>query len=307
MNPPHSAARLSANPLAGYPGGWTLLSEGGTGFVRHDWQEAFANSGLRTIHDFLTVTGDALSKPGLGRRYRARLLVAKDNRPDSVFLKRFGPESWIDRLKGLWRNPGELPAEREVRISEALVAAQLPVPRVLAWGVGSGRAHHQTNFVVLEAVPGQPAHHWLSGVGKGIGAWQRKIKFAEAVALLAARFHGQGWRHRDLYLCHVFIDQTTNALHLIDLQRVFRPCCAARRWMVKDLAQLNFSAPREDITAAMRMRFIKHYFGTGRLTSTHKQLVRQILRKTGRISRHDARRAERFPEGVARLPSEHPA
>lgn len=286
---------------------WLLLSGGGTGFVRHDWWNAFANSGLRTVSEFLTVSGDALSKPGLARRYRARLLLAKDGEPQTAYLKRFGPERLAHRISGWLTRHGELPAEREARISEALAAEGIAVARVLAWGVGEADKPGQMNFVVLEAVPGEPAHHWLAQARHAADAWRRKRQCVENLATFAAQFHRLGWRHRDFYLCHIFVAERQASLHLIDLQRVFRPCWRAGRWLIKDLAQLNYSALAEDVSRTQRLRFIKRYFATHRLTRAQKEIVRQILRKTALISRHDARRAERTRAHVPRLTSEHQA
>lgn len=286
---------------------WLLLSGGGTGFVRHDWWDAFANSGLRTVSEFLTVSGDALSKPGLGRRYRARLLLAKNSEPRTVYLKRFGPDSWMHRIGGWLKRHGELPAEREARISEALAADGIVVARVLAWGVGEADQPGQMNFVVLETVPGEPAHHWLTQATHATDAWRRKRQCVENLATFAAQFHRLGWRHRDFYLCHIFVADPQARLHLIDLQRVFRPCWRAGRWLIKDLAQLNYSALVEDVSRTMRLRFIKGYFATDRLTRAQKEIVRQILRKTALISRHDARRLERARAHLPKLTSEHQA
>ena len=286
---------------------WIVLEGGGTGFVRHDWLDAFGNSGLRTVSDFLSISGDPLSKPGLGRRYRARLLLSKDGRPEVVYLKRFGPDRWAQRAASWLRRGGELPAEREARLSEALASDGIAVGRVLAWGVGQVEGGGHMNFVILAAVPGVPAHHWLAQAKHGADAWRRQRHASENLARFAAQFHRLGWRHRDFYLCHIFILEEQTSLHLIDLQRVFRPWCCAGRWLIKDLAQLNYSAVGEDVSRTLRLRFIKRYFSTPRLTRAQKGIVRQILQKTARIARHDARRAARYGASAPSLSSEHQA
>lgn len=64
------------------------------------------------------------------------------------------------------------------------------------------------------------------------------IKIAEYVA----RMHGTGLAHQDFYLVHLFIKPDENdAVYLIDLQRVIIQKHLARRWIIKDLAQIHFS------------------------------------------------------------------
>jgi hypothetical protein len=124
-------------------------------------------------------------------------------------------------------------------------------------------------------------------------------------AALAREFHGAGFTHRDLYLCHLLVrpdDGADPALHLIDLARVqYHRRGAGRRRIVKDLAALLFSSepsPATDIrskvfTRADRMRFACEYFGARPLTGGRKDLVRSVIRKAAAIAGHERRRRAR--------------
>lgn len=104
----------------------------------------------------------------------------------------------------------------------------------------------------------------------------------EAVAEVARRFHAVGLNHRDFYACHFFIREPRREhfdVHLIDLQRVERRRRFRRRWVVKDLAQLAYSAPRERITATRRLAFMRRYLGVRRLRPADKRLIRQVVAK----------------------------
>ena len=73
---------------------------------------------------------------------------------------------------------------------------------------------------------------------------------------VARRFHAAGYNHRDLYCCHFFVKEPEPGrfeIRLIDLQRVQRRRRFRRRWIVKDLAQLAYSAPR--IGSSVRTRW----------------------------------------------------
>ena len=108
-------------------------------------------------------------------------------------------------------------------------------------------------------------------------------------------FHQTGFVHRDLYLSHIFVDTGDGrpTFRLIDLARVFRPRWFRRRWIVKELASLNFSTPPNSATATDRLRFLRVYLGRDRLEAADRRLIRRVVGKTGRIARHDARRHRR--------------
>jgi len=54
-----------------------------------------------------------------------------------------------------------------------------------------------------------------------------------------------------------------------------------RRWIVKDLAQLAYSAPRELVSCRHKLAFFKIYLGVAKLRLQDKRLLRSILRKQG--------------------------
>jgi heptose I phosphotransferase len=272
---------------------WVPLPAGtaaGEGFVRADFRADFEGSGPRRLDDYFTVAGEALTKPGLGTRYRARLHLHKEGRGLVVYLKRFGKEPYRDRLRrrfehGEWRTAGE----QEMWTAGQLNAEGIPAPAPLAWGWRDDAARTRHSFVVLSAAPGEPASRWIK-TPRGSAAEEsaRKHEFIRVVATLAREFHRRGWRHRDFYLCHLMVLEAAGSLKvtLIDLQRVFRPRWRPTRWQIKDLAQLNYSARSPYFSASMRMRFAHLYFGVDRLTSPQKRLIRQVLRKTRSIARH---------------------
>jgi hypothetical protein len=130
------------------------------------------------------------------------------------------------------------------------------------------------------------------------------------MADLARRMHAANLSHRDFYLCHIMVRPVEGdefVLHLIDLQRLTHHRRGiGRRWIVKDLAALLFSSwpgPATGIrlpvfTQTDRVRFARAYFGADRLTAAHKRLLRAVVRKAGRIRRHDARKRARTGGGT---------
>ncbi len=148
-----------------------------------------------------------------------------------------------------------------------------------------------------------------------------KRRLLAEIARTARKFHQAGFYHRDFYLCHFFVREIVPEpdvigspqgadekaapdtpqrlargtlpqwnIHLIDLQRVGYPGPGRvrRRWIIKDLAALNYSAPAGIITRTDKMRFMHIYTGRRRLDDQGRALVRDVLAKTARIARHDA-------------------
>jgi heptose I phosphotransferase len=103
---------------------------------------------------------------------------------------------------------------------------------------------------------------------------------------LARLLHKSGMCHQDFYLGHIFKDEG-DILYLIDLQRVLRRKKTSRRYIVKDLGQLNFSADcAGNLSRTDRMRFFLEYLDVKSLGSMEKKLARSVTSKSDRIARH---------------------
>ena len=122
-------------------------------------------------------------------------------------------------------------------------------------------------FAPLESSPTVARDHDLHGL-------------IRRLALTVRRFHSAGYNHRDLYCCHFFVKEPVPGqfdIRLIDLQRVQHRRWFRRRWLVKDLAQLAWSAPRDRIKCTHKMAFIRHYLGVRKLRPADKRLIREVL------------------------------
>ena len=112
--------------------------------------------------------------------------------------------------------------------------------------------------------------------------------------------HAAGLHHQDFYLTHLMVpldaicatplpaaDRSPAPdglrIQVLDLGRVRWQRRLSRRWIVKDLAQLDYSAPH--FAASERMRFLAAYLGR-RVETADRALIRRILRKSRAIARH---------------------
>jgi hypothetical protein len=100
--------------------------------------------------------------------------------------------------------------------------------------------------------------------------------------------HGHGLHHQDFYLNHLLCrgDLAGLDLRVIDLGRVRQHARLSHRWVVKDLAQLDFSARR--LSCRDRLRFLRLYLGRP-FRPADRRLVRQIVLKSWWIAAHTAK------------------
>ncbi len=115
-----------------------------------------------------------------------------------------------------------------------------------------------------------------------------KVELISRLAGLIQKMHACGFNHRDLYLCHILRDGRGN-LYIVDLHRVQRRAAVPERWLVKDIAALNYSAPADIISRTNRLRFLKTYLGTDRLTARDKRFALKVLKKTQKMVEHNKR------------------
>ncbi len=270
-----------------------------TGLTHRHLASLLRRHGLDTLQGVFNYTaGQSLTKPGLGRRQRLRLCLTDDQGHDVVlYLKRFGQGTWSQRLKGLLRFEWAPAGLREFANTLALAQADVAVPRPVAFGCEKSMLTEGRSYFISEELSHADALERLLPAEKQIQKrykmLQQRRTLSEATATLVRRLHQDARMfHRDLYLAHLFLgrDRSGNEqLSLIDLQRVFRPLLRRRRWRVKDLAQLYYSA-KPYCSRAEALRFLRCYFAVDRLNKSHHRLARSVAAKAARIQRRQERK-----------------
>ncbi|KKN06225.1 hypothetical protein LCGC14_1079460 [marine sediment metagenome] len=121
-------------------------------------------------------------------------------------------------------------------------------------------------------------------------SFRSKQNLIEKLAHIAGTMHREGMNHRDFYLCHFLLDksfaetndyQPTMPIYLIDLHRAQIRKRVPKRWQVKDLGSLYFSAYAVPLTQRDLFRFIKTYTGMSlrQALSEHKDLWQQVKQR----------------------------
>jgi heptose I phosphotransferase len=194
-----------------------------------------------------------------------------------VYAKRHTPSPWREYVKpllqGRWPTLGA-----RVEWDAILAFQQAGLPTMTPVAMGESRGNSWLLTAALE-----PSEK-LSEVYDRLPLPARGALLRE-VAGLARRMHDAGLHHQDFYLGHLLrLTAPSSPVHVIDLGRVQRHSrWTVRRWIVKDLAQLNFSAGKAG--PVERVRFLRAYLGRP-LRRADKSLARSILHKTARIRAH---------------------
>ncbi len=265
--------------------------------VNPKYEALLLRNGLDSLDALFAIPNDqTLGKPGLATwRERIRLTLDDGEKGVVAYLKRYN------------RPPRSV---RPVRYSDTCLARshagiewawaqrfkQCGVFCVEPMAVGEvfeGRKE-QRSAILLAKVPGRSLENWATEWAQANRPVDHQL--LKDIAMLVATMHESGFVHRDLYLSHIFFDPTTKnepRLHLIDLQRVFRPSVFRLRWIVKDLAALHYSTPESIISRADRLRWLRWYIERSKLGVGAKALAYRIIGKAQRMTAHDKHRLAR--------------
>ena len=187
-------------------------------------------------------------------RTRAGIFYLKVHREKGRTQRGAGPREWMNHLR--------------------MIRAGLPTPVPAAWGWGNGYSFFMSKDT--GGIPGDAAlRDWPS-----LPVAVRRKRIGE-LARTVVRMHRFGFFHRDLYLCHVMVDE--ERITLIDLQRLEEGPLFPGHRRIKDLAALLFSTLESPVTRTERLRFFRRYLGGGKLGPTGRRLLHRVERKAGRI------------------------
>ena len=272
-------------------------------FIDSDYKTAFSKSGLTSIEAVFSFdAAKNLTKSNLAR-FRSRLQFEIDSPqlPSSttVFMKRYDrPPVFVQVKNWLSHHNRRSNALREFEAANKLTAAGINTPKVVSYGEQWSIIFEERSFIITEKIPdAESLERKLPDCFNGPATTENlklRRNFIVQSAAFIRKFHETNYRHRDLYFSHIFYSDT-GEFYLIDLARVFGPLVLRRRFQIKDIAQLYYSAPGKHFSKTDRMRFYMAYTGQKRLTKKDKIFIRKVINKAERMARHDIRHGRVVP------------
>jgi len=254
--------------------------------INREWRGLFTANGLATFDSLMQHSGGTVAKNVLRERTTTRFeLTGADRRVQAFFIKRHGRPPWKEYVKPLLRLTTPILGARN-EWNAILRFHEMDIPTMIPVCLGESRG---TSFLVTKALEGfQKLSEWMDeqrpeSLHNGQAAKVRDV--IQRVAEIAKAMHGAGMHHQDFYLTHLLLplDESADGIHVIDLGRVRRRRPLSSRWIIKDLAQLNYSAPM--VSRSDRRRFLDIYLGRPAGRGDHR-LVKCIKRKSESIARH---------------------
>ena len=177
---------------------------------------------------------------------------------------------WGEIVKNLlqWKRP-VVSAQNEWRALSLLALAGVRTMTPVAFGCTGTNPARIRSFLITEELTNTTSledlcARWTSQPPP----FPLRKALSEEIAGMVRAMHAQGINHRDCYLCHFHLDTSNGPtptepsdlrLYVIDLHRAQIRRRTPRRWLIKDLSGLYFSALDVGLTRTDRLRFIRAY------------------------------------------------
>ena len=255
--------------------------------VRSDFVDCFRQFGLENMDDvFNFAQGKNLTKPNLAA-FRERIVFDTQNPKTTLFLKRYQNIPKLNQLKNwLTRRKRISTMACDHQPAENLRRLGIKTPQTIAFGEDWQGLFEKRSFIITEKIP--DSFSLKEKLPKN------RENFIENLAAFVRKFHNTGFRHRDLYLCHIFCNPQEQ-FTLIDLNRVFKPLFFSQKYLIKDLTQLYYSAPADSVAKTDRLRFFLAYLQKDKLSRQDKLLIKKIKSKARQMAKHDKKHNRTAP------------
>lgn len=268
--------------------------------IDSDYKEGFSELGLNSIDAIFSFnSGRNLAKKNLAR-YRTRLEFEIKSPVVTVFLKRYDKPPVLTQLRSWLAAHGRLScAAFSLKSAYELSTAGINTPKTLFYGEQWGTFFEKRSFIITEKISDAESLERKSPDFFDGPATVEKLKlrrnFIVQLASFIRKFHETDYRHRDLYLSHIFYSNSGD-FFLIDLARAFKPIIRRHRFRIKDLAQLYYSAPAKDFPKTDRLRFYFTYIGReNKLTGKDKTFIRKVINKVKWMAKHEIKYGREAP------------
>ncbi|NWK56824.1 lipopolysaccharide core heptose(I) kinase RfaP [Verrucomicrobiaceae bacterium N1E253] len=220
----------------------------------------------------------------------------------------------------IWKNLSQLKwpiitASNEWKAVALLERSGVETVKIVGKGVRGLNPAKVQSFVVMQALDERiELEDFFKEMG-GTGGPRRlalKRMLLRKVADSARRMHAAGMNHRDFYLCHFHIQNRDWShwrpgdevrLPLLDLHRAQIRSKVPRRWLVKDLGALLFSAVDCGFTDRDMAAFLKIYIGPNWKDQLRSNagLWRSVLIRAGKFYQRHRGKAMVLPGIFAHL------
>lgn len=248
-----------------------------------------SRAGMRAV---FAIRGEVYREPPGARRRTLRF----ERDGVGYFLKLHWGVGWREIFKNLaWLRQPVLGARNEWQAIERLEALGVETMRLMGFGEQGWNPARRRSFVITSELKDTVSlEDYCLNWHKRPPQPAIKRALIRRVAEMTARMHAHGMNHRDLYICHFLLQRPWDGLardlhlYLIDLHRVQMRNSVPRRWRIKDLAALYFSALHIGLSRRDLYRFIRWYTAepvAESLRGDRARLWREVEQRALRLER----------------------
>lgn len=207
------------------------------------------------------------------REQKNRRMIRTSIGGRACFVKTHGPAAWREIVKNASRGRWPvLTAEPEFNAIRRCEELGVPTVRPLGFGVRGRFPAELESFIITEELTDHIHLDEVPGQLVALPDRQRtRIQRAliRDVARIARLLHTNGLNHRDFYLNHfMLIRRDWRVWHaddelgvrVIDLHRMQMRDATPRKWVIKDISGLLFSAFDARLTSRDWLRFLEEYW-----------------------------------------------
>jgi heptose I phosphotransferase len=260
--------------------------------VNREFRALLEARGLTTFAALFDLDGGEIVR-AVGHRTTARIVLPAGEGTEAFYLKRHQPPRLVERVKPILHlSRPILGARPEWEAILRYHAAGVPTMTPVAFGEDGSRSLVMTRDLKTDGT----LLDWANDVANRRHARrdaahddlpERRAIIAH-VANITRCMHDSGLHHQDFYLNHLLRrgGRPELDIRVIDLGRARHRARLSRRWIIKDLAQLDFSARK--LSCSDRLRFLRLYLGRP-FRPADRWLIRQVMLKSWWIAGHTAK------------------
>ena len=254
-----------------------------------EFEEALKRNNLLDFDRVMSMPETRTVKHAIPERRTGTFSFDQEGETVCAYLKRHFSLSFGKCLREMIRFSSKKTAFDEFSNILAFHKAGLPTMRPVAAGKRAGKVFGSESFLITKGIKDCVTLETYAESCLKTKTFTEKTNLIKKIALLSRKMHQSGFNHRDFYLCHFFIgikENNKDELFIVDLHRVDIRKKMPERWIIKDLAALNYSAKSINITRTDKLRFLKYYLSTRKISEQEKLFVLKIIKKTNRMIKH---------------------
>ena len=268
-------------------------SKDGTFLFNSEFEYLLNDNNIKSFADLWGLSGESVKKK-LVERGTERVML--DSKPEKIetYLKRYHPLPLKEYFKAITSFRPFFPSGALHEWDAIIEFHKHNIPTMLPIAVGNdseGKSALLTLAITDYTRASDLLEKWKGDKSKR----NERRKLIANIANLAAKMHSAKFAHQDFYLVHLFVKDDLSLMP-IDLQRIIMEKQFARRWRVKDLGQLLFSA-MEYTSKTDQLFFWQQYTeSAGPDLYKNRTLIRAIIRKAMSIYNRSQRKKKRKNE-----------